>query len=108
MRISDGSSDVCSSDLPADMVPLIGPGFKPTDEDEKGLWQLVDRAEEEISGSNLLIKDPELVSYLQGIIGRVGGPAAKDLRIYLAQDRNSVGEGKSAAVGVESGGSSII
>ncbi len=69
---------------PADMVPLIGPGFKPTDEDEKGLWQLMDRAEEEISGSNLLIKDPELVSYLQNIIGRVGGPAAKDMRIYLA------------------------
>ena len=69
---------------PADMVPLIGPGFQPTDTDEKGLWQLMDRAEEEISGSNLLIKDPELVSYLQGIIGRVGGPAAKDMRIYLA------------------------
>jgi predicted Zn-dependent protease len=69
---------------PADMVPLIGPGFRPTDTDEKGLWQLMDRAEEEISGSNLLIKDPELVSYLQNIIGTVGGPAAKDMRIYLA------------------------
>ena len=31
---------------PADMVPLIGPGFRPTDTDEKGLWQLMDRAEE--------------------------------------------------------------
>jgi beta-barrel assembly-enhancing protease len=69
---------------PADMVPLIGPGFKPTDEDEKGIWQLMDRAEEDISGSNLLVKDPELISYLQGIIGSVGGPAAKDMRIYLA------------------------
>ena len=69
---------------PADMVPLVGPGFKPTDEDEKGIWQLMDRAEEEISGSNLLVKDPELISYLQGIIGTVGGPAAKDMRIYLA------------------------
>ena len=70
--------------VPSDMVPLIGPGFKPTDEDEKGIWQLMDRAEEEISGSNLLVKDPELISYLQGIIGSVGGPAAKDMRIYLA------------------------
>ena len=77
---------------PADMVPLIGPGFRPTDTDEKGLWQLMDRAEEEISGSNLLIKDPELVSYLQNIIGTVGGPAAKDMRIYLARvpDFNAV------------------
>ena len=69
---------------PADMEPLIGPGFRPTDADEKGLWQLMDRAEEEIAGSNLLIKDPALVSYLQNIIGTVGGPAAKDMRIYLA------------------------
>ena len=77
---------------PADMVPLIGPGFRPTDTDEKGLWQQMDRVEEEVSGSNLLIKDPELVSYLQGIIGTVGGPAAKDMRIYLAHipDFNAV------------------
>ncbi|MCH8615298.1 M48 family metalloprotease [Sphingomonas sp. SM33] len=69
---------------PADMAPLIGPHFQPTDTDEQGLWQLMERAEEEISGSNLLIKDPQLVGYLQDIIGHVGGPAAKDMRIYLA------------------------
>jgi len=69
---------------PVDMVPLVGPGSKPKETDEIGLWQLMDRAEEEISGSNLLIKDPELVGYLRDIIGRVGGPAAKDMRIYLA------------------------
>jgi predicted Zn-dependent protease len=70
--------------LPKDMTPLIGPGFRPTDTDEIGLWGLMDRVEEEVSGSNLLIKDPEIVSYLKEIIGRVGGPAAKDMRIYLA------------------------
>ncbi len=77
---------------PADMLPLIGPGFRPTDTDEKGLWQQMDRVEEEVSGSNLLIKDPELVAYLQNIIGTVGGPAAKDMRIYLAHipDFNAV------------------
>ena len=69
---------------PAEMVPLIGPGFRPTDTDEKGLWSQMDRAEEEIAGSNLLIKDAALTSYLQDIIGRVGGPAARDMRIYLA------------------------
>jgi len=69
---------------PAEMTPLIGPGFKPTDTDEIGLWQLMDRAEEEISGSNLLIKDSKLTGYLQDIIGHVGGPAARDMRIYLA------------------------
>jgi predicted Zn-dependent protease len=70
--------------LPRDMVPLVGAGFKPTDKDEQGIWQLMDRAEEEISGSNLLIQDPRLTGYLRDLIGHVGGPAAKDFRIYLA------------------------
>ncbi len=70
--------------LPANMVPLIGPGFRPTDTDEIGLWGLMDRVEEEVSGSNLLIKDASIVAYLQQIIGHVGGSAARDMRIYLA------------------------
>ncbi|MEO7541761.1 MAG: M48 family metalloprotease, partial [Sphingomicrobium sp.] len=69
---------------PADLQPLIGPGFRPTDTDEIGLWQQMQRVEEEVSGSNLLIKDPELIRYLRDLIGTVGGPAAKDMRIYLA------------------------
>jgi predicted Zn-dependent protease len=70
---------------PADVQPLIGPGFRPTDRDEIGLWQQMERVEEEVAGSNLLIKDPELVAYLRNLIGTVGGPAAKDMRIYLAR-----------------------
>src|SRR6185503_14465625 len=68
---------------PADMVPLVGPGFKPTDADEQGLWHDMARVEEEIADSNLLITDPKLTSYLRDLIGTVGGPAAKDFRIYL-------------------------
>jgi hypothetical protein len=70
---------------PADMVPLVGPGFKPTDKDEQGLWREMERVEEEIADSNLLITDPNLTGYLQNLIGTVGGPAAKDFRIYLAR-----------------------
>ena len=70
---------------PQDMVPLIGPGFRPTDRDEQGLWKEMERVEEEIAGSNLLITDPKLTGYLQNLIGTVGGPAAKDFRIYLAR-----------------------
>jgi predicted Zn-dependent protease len=70
---------------PQDMVPLIGPGFKPTDKDEHGLWKEMERAEEEIAGSNLLVRDPELTGYLRDLIGKVGGPAAQDFRIYLAR-----------------------
>ncbi|MGN6057914.1 MAG: M48 family metalloprotease [Sphingomicrobium sp.] len=68
---------------PQDMVPLVGPGFKPTDKDEQGLWSDMDRAEEEIAGSNLVIRDVRLTGYLKTIIGTVGGPAARDFRIYL-------------------------
>jgi predicted Zn-dependent protease len=77
---------------PADMQPLVGPGFRPTDRDELGLWQQMQRVEEEVSGSNILIKDPKLIRYLQDLIGQVGGPAAKDMRIYLAHipDFNAV------------------
>jgi len=71
--------------LPRDMQPLIGPGYRAIDEDEKGMWQQMERVEEEISGSNLLIKDRQLTAYLGDLIGRVGGPAAKDMRIYLAR-----------------------
>jgi len=70
---------------PAEMVPLVGPGYKPTERDEMGLWKEMDRAEEEIAGSNLLIEDPKLTGYLRDLIGTVGGPAAKDFRIYLAR-----------------------
>jgi predicted Zn-dependent protease len=70
---------------PNSLKPLIGPGYTPVDTDEKGLWAQMERVEEEVAGSNLLIKDPELNRYLQGLIGRVGGPAAKDMRIYLAR-----------------------
>src|SRR5690348_3869552 len=70
---------------PADMVPLVGPGFKPNDRDEIGLWHEMDRVEEEVSSSNLLIEDSKLTGYLRDVIGTVGGPAARDFRIYLAR-----------------------
>ena len=68
---------------PADMVPLIGPGFRPTDKDEIGLWQQMDRVEEEVSGSNLVMKEAGVEDYVRDLIGKVGGPAAKDMRIYV-------------------------
>jgi len=70
---------------PADMVPLIGPGFKPTDRDEQGLWQQMDRVEEEVAGSNLVMKNAGIDSYVRDLIGKVGGPAARDMRIYVVR-----------------------
>ncbi len=71
--------------LPATMAPLIGRGYRPVDSDEKGLWQQVERVEEEVAGSNILLQDRGVTDYLRGLIGKVGGPAASDMRIYLAR-----------------------
>lgn len=69
---------------PGTMEPLVGPGHQPVDKDEQGMWQQYERVEQEIAGSNLLLRDPALASYLGGIAERVGGPAAEDLRVYVA------------------------
>ncbi|HEY0625268.1 MAG TPA: M48 family metalloprotease [Allosphingosinicella sp.] len=69
---------------PAEVDPMIGPGHRPTDKDEQGMWQLYERAERDIADSNLLIKDPGLTRYLGGLAEKVGGPTAKDMRVYLA------------------------
>jgi Zn-dependent protease with chaperone function len=70
---------------PSAMRPLIGPGYRPTDADERGMWAEYERVEEEIAGSNLLIRDPAMTRYLGRIVERIGGPAARDMRIYLAR-----------------------
>jgi predicted Zn-dependent protease len=70
---------------PSSMVPLIGPGYRPVDADERGMWQQMERVEEEIAGSNLVVQDAALAGYLKGLIGKVGGPAARDFRIYLVR-----------------------
>ena len=70
---------------PASLAPLVGPGYRPQDPDEQGMWQQMTRVEEEIAGSNLLVADPALNTYLRNLIGKVGGPATRDLRIYLAR-----------------------
>ena len=56
---------------PASMEPLIGPGYRPTDRDEVGIWQLMDRVEEEVAGSNLVMKDEAASAYLRDLIGQL-------------------------------------
>jgi beta-barrel assembly-enhancing protease len=70
---------------PSDMTPLVGPGYRPTDRDEVGMWQRMERVEQEVADSNLLIKDESLNRYLKNLIAKVGGPATADMRIYLAR-----------------------
>jgi hypothetical protein len=80
-----GAGSAAARILPAAMTPLVGRGYRPIDTDEKGLWQQCERVEEEVAGSNTLVADPAVTAYLRTLIGKVGGPAASDMRIYLAR-----------------------
>ena len=48
---------------------LIPPGYQPEEaEDEQGLWMEFEEMEAQLNKSALLINDPELVNYVNGIV----------------------------------------
>src|SRR5262245_33114237 len=71
---------------PSDMKALVSRGYKPTDTDERGLWQEFGRLEEQLSSSNLLVGNPALTDYVRGVTERLLGDTAADLRIYVVHD----------------------
>jgi Zn-dependent protease with chaperone function len=68
--------------LPTDLTRVVKSGYRPVDADERGLWQACDRLEQELAASKLRFKDAPLESYLRGVVGRLLGEQAADLRIY--------------------------
>ncbi|MCH8685972.1 M48 family metallopeptidase [Pedomonas mirosovicensis] len=81
-----GSGRALARIAPNTLQPLVEPGYQPLDADEKGLWQLCERLEEEISTSNLLMKTPDLRHYALGVLERLMGEQARDVRVYLVHD----------------------
>ncbi len=71
---------------PTDMTPLIAPGYEAEDDDERGMWQLFDRLEEDIANSNLVVRDPELTAYVHGVMQRLLGEMAADFRVYIVRN----------------------
>jgi predicted Zn-dependent protease len=66
---------------------LIPPGYTPEEAaDEKGLWMEFEEMEQSLNKSALLIRDPELVNYVSGIVCRVAGPYCNDFRVYLVRN----------------------
>lgn len=72
--------------LPSDLEPLIGDGYRPSDKDERGLWQSIERLEEEIASSTLVVQSPDLAAYTMEVMGRLIGRAPGDLRAYIIRD----------------------
>jgi beta-barrel assembly-enhancing protease len=69
---------------PQRATPAIGPGHRPAlTSAEAGLWMAVDRVEEAIKRSPLLMRDPALAEYVRGISCRVAGEYCRDIRVYV-------------------------
>jgi Zn-dependent protease with chaperone function len=72
--------------LPTDLEPLVDANYEPSDADERGIWQSLERMEEEIQDSPQRLRDSALQAYSTGIVERLVGRAVPDLRIYLMRD----------------------
>lgn len=59
------------------------PQTEPIDDDEAGLWFIMDKAEKETQTSGLLVRDPKLNAYVRGLVCDMAGEYCKDLRVYI-------------------------
>lgn len=72
--------------LPTHLEPLIEANYEPVDADERGIWQSLERIEESIQNSPQLMQAPDLLGYTRGVVERLVGRQAPDLRIYLMRN----------------------
>src|SRR3546814_17732703 len=108
MRISDCSSDVCSSDLGSAVAEQAGAFIDRLARVPERLW---DRG----AGLDALLEGAREPFVLRGLVAdwplvAAGNRSARDARAYLldhARDRKSVVWGKSVSVGVALGGRRI-
>jgi predicted Zn-dependent protease len=61
------------------------PGHRPADQasDEAGLWQQMDRFEQQLADSPARVRDPALEGYLRELTCKVAAEYCADLRVYL-------------------------
>ena len=74
--------------LDTNLAPLVDTNYEPVDADERGLWQSMERVEEVIGTSPLLLKSPELQAYTRSVTERLAGRPVPELRIYVMRDAN--------------------
>jgi predicted Zn-dependent protease len=72
--------------LPTDLEARVGENFEPADEEERVIWQNLARLEEGIRTSPQRLIAPELDAYIRGVVEKLIGRPAPDLRIYLLRD----------------------
>jgi predicted Zn-dependent protease len=72
--------------LPTDLEPRVGADYQPIGPDELAIWQSLDRLEEVIRNSPQRVISPELDAYTRGVVERLIGRPAPELRVYLMHD----------------------
>ena len=72
--------------LPTDLEPKVGTDYQPVGSEELAIWQSLERVEELIRASPQRLIAPELEAYTRGVVERLVGRSAPDLRIYLMHD----------------------
>src|SRR6187431_501063 len=72
--------------LPADLEPKVGANYQPAGAEERDIWQNLERVEKAIRTSPQRLIAPELDAYTRGVVERLIGRPAPDLRIYVMHD----------------------
>jgi predicted Zn-dependent protease len=75
--------------LPAQSEPgalFVAPGYRPEPgSDERGIWSLMDREEQELKTSRFVLRDAEVNRYVQDIVCRLGKDHCPDIRGYIVR-----------------------
>lgn len=72
--------------LPIDLEPKVGAHYEPADAEERAIWKDLARLEEGIRSSPQRLEAPALDAWIRGVVERLTGRAAPDLRIYVMRD----------------------
>jgi predicted Zn-dependent protease len=72
--------------LPTNLEPLVSANYEPSDPDERGAWQSLERLEEWIRTSPRRLQSPELEMYTRGTVERLVGRAVPEIRMYLMRE----------------------
>lgn len=72
--------------LGAEQTQISGPGYVPTEKDERGLWMQSEEAERELKQSTFVMRDPDLNAYVRSVFCKTVGEAeCKDVRVYISR-----------------------
>jgi predicted Zn-dependent protease len=72
--------------LPTDLESRVGATYEPANAEERAIWKSLARLEAGIRTSPQRLVAPELDAYIGGVVERLIGRPAPDLRIYVMRD----------------------